>query len=218
MDAETPRSLIAHPHLNARWPLRSMSAQATSQRSASDGLSISVTNVNDETLLLIFVACTGAAVLMQALVLLAMLITARKALKLAEEQIAELRTTVLPVVKDTKELLSNLGPKIEVIATDFAALTHGLRKHGIKLEESATDILERVNRQSTRMDMMLTNVLDTVDRAGAVVADVISVPLRQLAGVAAFARAAFGTLRNAPPRTQSEPQPTHSPADKDLFV
>ena len=182
------------------------------------GYFISVTNLNNETLMIIFVACTGAAVLMQALVLLAMLITARKALKLAQEQIEELRTNVLPLVKDTKELLSNVGPKIETVASDFAALTHGLRAHGTKLDESATDILERVNRQSNRVDMMLTNVLDTVDRAGAVVADVISVPLRQLAGVAAFARAAFGTLRTGGPQTQSEPQPTHSPADKDLFV
>jgi hypothetical protein len=168
--------------------------------------------------MIIFVACTGAAVLMQALVLLAMLITARKALKLAQEQIEELRTNVLPLVKETKDLLSNVGPKIETVASDFAALTHGLRTHGIKLDESATNILERVNRQSNRVDMMLTNVLDTVDRASAVVADVISVPLRQLAGVAAFARAAFGTLRTGASRTQSEPQPTHSPADKDLFV
>ena len=177
-----------------------------------------VNNLNNETLLLIFVACTGAAVLMQALVLLAMLITARKALKLAQEQIEELRTNVLPVVMDTKQLLSTVGPKIESVASDFAALTHGLRTHGIKLDETTTDILERVNRQSSRVDMMLTSALDTIDRAGAVVADVISVPIRQLAGVAAFARAAFGTLRSGPPRTQSEPQPTHSPADKDLFV
>jgi hypothetical protein len=173
--------------------------------------------VNNETLMLIFVACTGAAVLMQALVLLAMLITARKALKLAQEQIEELRTSVLPVVRDTKELLSNVGPKIEAVASDFAALTHGLRTHGVKLEESATNILERVNRQSNRMDTMLTGVLDTVDRAGAVVAEVLSVPIRQLAGVAAFARAAINTLR-AGPNSQAEPQPTHSPADKDLFV
>lgn len=177
-----------------------------------------VNNLNNETLLLIFVACTGAAVLMQAVVLLAMLITARKALKIAQEQIEELRTNVLPVVKDTKELLSTVGPKIESVASDFAALTHGLRTHGIKLDESATDIMERVNRQSNRVDMMLTNALDTIDRAGAVVAEVLSVPIRQLAGVAAFARAAVGTLRGGPPRPQSEPQPTHSAADKDLFV
>jgi hypothetical protein len=177
-----------------------------------------VNYVNNETLLLIFVACTGAAVLMQAFVLLALLITARKALKIAHEQIEELRTNVLPVVKDTKALLTSVGPKIESAATDFAALTSSLRTHGVRLEHSATDILERVDRQSSRVDTMLTGILDTVDRAGAVVADVLSVPIRQLAGVAAFARAALGTLRGDAPRTQSEPQPTHSPADKDLFV
>jgi MarR-like DNA-binding transcriptional regulator SgrR of sgrS sRNA len=155
---------------------------------------------------------------MQAFVLLAMLITARKALKLAQEQIEELRTNVMPVVKDTKQLLLTVGPKIESVASDFAALTHGLRTHGIKLEESATDILERVDRQSNRVDTMLTNMLDTVDRAVAVVAEVLSVPLRQLAGVAAFARAAISTLRGDAPYPQSGPQPTHSPADKDLFV
>ena len=174
--------------------------------------------VNNETLLLIFVACTGAAVLLQAIVLLALLITARKALKLAHEQIEELRTNVLPVVSDTKRLLSTVGPKIESVASDFAVLTHSARTHGIRLEESATDILERVSRQSNRVDMMLTNALDTVDRAGAVVAEVLSVPIRQLAGMAAFARAAVGTLIGGAPRPQSEPQPTHSPADKDLFV
>jgi hypothetical protein len=177
-----------------------------------------VNYVNNETLLLIFVACTGAAVLMQAVVLLCMLITARKALKIAQEQIEEFRTNVLPVVKETRQLLSSVGPKIETAATDFAALTSSLRTHGVRLEQSAADILERVDRQSSRVDTMLTGMLDTVDRAAVVVADVLSVPLRQLSGVAAFVRAAFGTLRVGAPRVESEPQPTHSAADKDLFV
>ncbi len=155
---------------------------------------------------------------MQALVLLALLLTARKALKLAQEQIEELRTNVLPVVHDTKQLLSNVGPKIESLATDFAAVTSGLRANGAKFQESATDILDRVNRQSNRVDMMLTGMLDTVDRAGAVVADVISVPIRELAGIVAFARAAIGSLTSGAPRPQPGPQPTHSAADKDLFV
>lgn len=174
--------------------------------------------VNNEILLLIFVGCTGAAVLMQAFVLLAMLITARKALKIAQEEIEELRTNVLPVVKETKELLTKVGPQVESVVTNMAALTGGWREQSARMQVSAADILERVDRQSTRVDMMLTNLLDTVDRAGAVVVDVISVPLRQLAGFAAFARAAFGTLRTAPPRRATEPHPTHAAADKDLFV
>lgn len=172
--------------------------------------------MNNETLLLIFVACTGAAVLMQAFVLLGMLLTARKALKFAKEQSEELRTNVLPLVKDTKDLLTRVGPKIESVATDFADLTSKLRVQSTKMEASAGDLFERIYRQSNRIDMMLTSTLDTVDRAGAMVAEVISVPLRQLSGIAAFARAAFSTLRG--PRPQTEPRATHSAADKDLFV
>lgn len=179
---------------------------------------VPVGKVNNETLMLVFVACTGAAVLMQAFVLLAMYFAFRKAIKMAQEQIEELRTNVLPMVKDTKDLLTTVGPKIEIVATDFAALTHGLRTQSALLKISATDIAERVTRQTTRIDMMVTNTLDMVDRAGAILADAISVPIRQLSGIVAFAKAAVGTLRAPTPRPQGEPQPTHSAADKDLFV
>lgn len=175
-------------------------------------------NVNNETLLLIFVACTAAALLMQAFVLLGMLLALRKALKFAQEQSEELRGTVLPLVKDTKELLTRVGPKIESVASDVAVLVSRVREQSTKVEASAGEILERVYRQTSRVDTMVTHALDTVDRAGAVVAEVISLPLRQLAGFAAFARAAIGTFRSGPPRRQTEPRPTHSAADKDLFV
>jgi hypothetical protein len=149
-----------------------------------------VANVNNQNLwLMIFVGCTGAAVLMQAFVLLGMLLTARKALKFMREQSEELRTNVLPLI----------------------------REQSAKVEASAGAMIERVHRQSTRVDMMLTSALDTVDRAGALVGEVLSVPLRQLSGFAAFARAAIGTLRSGPP-PQGEPRPTHAAADKDLFV
>jgi hypothetical protein len=177
-------------------------------------------NLNNETLwLMIFVACTGAAVLLQAIVLLAMLFTARKALKVVQDQMESLRTDVYPLIKDTKELLVRVGPKIELVATDVAVLVSKVREQTAKVEVSTGEILDRVYRQTSRVDSMLTRTLDTVDRAGAVVAEVISVPLRQLAGFAAFARAAVGAFRTAPPRSATEePRPTHSPADKDLFV
>ena len=65
---------------------------------------------------------------------------------------------------------------------------------------------------------MFSGVLDTVDRAGAIVTDLVNVPLRQLSGVAAFAKAAIGTLRSGAPQREPGPRATHSPADKDMFV
>jgi len=168
--------------------------------------------------MLVFVACTGAAVLMQALVLLAMYIAMRKAIKMAQAQIDELRVNVLPVVKDTKDLLTSVGPKLDSLAGDFAVITRGLRTQGSLYKASADDIVAKVNRQASRVDLMLTNVLDMVDRASAVVADVVSVPIRQLSAVAAFAKAAVGSFRAGPAPAEAAHQPTHSPADKDLFV
>jgi hypothetical protein len=177
-----------------------------------------VANLNNETLLLVFVACTGAAVLMQAFVLLAMYFAFRKAIKMAQQQIDELRTDVVPVVKETKQLLINVGPKIESVAVDFAALTHGVRTQGALIRTSTADIVERVNRQASRLDRMLTGVLDVADRAAEVFSEAMSVPLRQLSAIAAFAKAAIGSFRAGTPRPPAESQPAHSAADKDLLV
>src|ERR1700761_4059534 len=155
---------------------------------------------------------------MQAFVMLGLFLSVRKGVKVIQQQLDDLRVNVLPVVHDTKKLLTTVGPKIETVAADFAELTARLRARSVHIDASATHILQTVERQTSRLDTMLTNVLDTADRAGAVVADVMSVPLRQLSGIAAFARSALSTFRTPPPRNVSEPQPTHSPADKDLFV
>ena len=168
-----------------------------------------------ETLLMIFVACTGAAVLMQAFVLLGMLTAMRKAIKMTQSQLDEFRHTVFPVLNETKELLTRVGPKVEMIVTDVSDITRGLRAQGIEVQGSVTDIMERVRRQTSRVDLMLSGFLDTVDRAGAVVTEAVAVPLRHLAGVTAFLKAALGSLRTKAPQ---ERQPTHSSGDRDLFV
>lgn len=175
-----------------------------------------MSNVNNEVLLIVFVALTGAAVLMQACVLLALYISVRKTSKLVEEQMSEVRSTVLPVVNDARDFLARVGPKLDSVATDLAEVSRSLRTQGIELQSSASEILERVRRQSSRLDSMFSDVLDTVDRAGAVVTEVVHVPLRQLSGIAAFAKAAIRTLRSGNGPRQG--QQTHSAADKDLFV
>jgi methyl-accepting chemotaxis protein len=192
-----------------------------------------VANLN-ETLLLVFVACTGAAVLMQAFVLLAMYIALRKAMKMAQQEIDEMRTNVLPLVTETKELLTRFGPKIEAVADDFAELTRGIRTQSALIKSSASDIVERVNRQAGRIDRILTGVLDMADRAAVVLADAISVPLRQVSAIAAFVKAALSSFRTtpeqqrapapeqqrapAPEQQQAEPEPTTATAGKDMLA
>jgi cell shape-determining protein MreC len=175
-----------------------------------------MSNLNQETLLLIFVGATGAAVLLQALVLLALFLSVRKSAKAMQQQIEDLRATVTPVVSRTKEFLDAVGPKLESVATDLAELAHRLRAQSAELQESATEIMERVRRQTSRLDTMCTGLLDTADRATRVVTEVIQAPLRQISAVASSVKAVLGALR-APAR-QPQAAETHSPADRDMFV
>jgi ABC-type transporter Mla subunit MlaD len=173
-------------------------------------------NVNQETLLLIFVAATGAAVLLQALVLLAMYVTLRKSTKAMQAEIEELRGTVTPVLSRTKEFLDKVGPQLESVATDLAELAHGLRAQSAELQESASAIMGSVRRQTSRLDAMCTDLLDTADRATQVVSEVIQVPLRQISAVAAFTKALVSALRTPTPRARTVE--THVAADRDMFV
>ena len=167
-----------------------------------------------ETLLTIFVAVTGAAVLLQSLVLLGMLLAMLKAMKLAQGAAEELRSTALPMLTEAKGFMSRVGPKIDSVSTDVADLVHALREQSVEMEASTTEILERVRRQTTRIDAMVSGILDTLDRASGVVTQAVSVPVRQISAFAAAARAVFGALRNGSPA----PASTHSSADKDMFV
>lgn len=174
----------------------------------------SMPNANNETLLMIFVALTGVAVLLQAAVLLALYLAMRKSVKSIQDQVEDLRATVMPVLTESKDFLVRVGPKIDSVVSDLAELTHGLRAQGVEFQTSATEILERVRRQTSRLDSMLTGVLNAVDRAGGFVADAVNVPLRQMSAIAASAKAVVGALRTRTPA----PAPTHSAADKDMFV
>ena len=170
---------------------------------------------NFETLLLIFVAVTGVAVLLQAVILLALFLTLRKTSIALNSQMEEIRTTVLPAVNEGKELLSRIGPKIDSIVADVAKLTGDLRAQSADLQESATEILERVRRQTSRVDAMLSSALDTVDRAGGLVSDAVNAPLRQVSAIAAALKAGLAALRGG---SRREPRQLHSPSDKDMFV
>ncbi|MGA8043522.1 MAG: hypothetical protein WCA37_12025 [Terracidiphilus sp.] len=167
-----------------------------------------------ETVLLVFVAITGLAVLLQAVVLLAIFLAIRKNAGMLQQQLDILRTSVMPVVTGTHDLLTQVGPHIGSLSKDLAEISKGLRVQSAEFQTLTSDIMARAERQSIRLDAMCTSALDTVGRAGNVLVDTINVPLRQISGMAAFARAALGAFRSAPPR----PRPTHAAADKDMFV
>jgi hypothetical protein len=168
--------------------------------------------LNTETLLIIFVAFTGASVLLQACVLLAIYLSLRKTAKSAMEASQDFKTTVLPMVHSTKDLVDRITPQVILISEGLAELTKTVKKETNGVSLSASEIMERVNRQTQRLDGMLTNGLDAVERAGEVVETAVAGPIRQVNGIMAAIKAMIETYRaDAPPRRPVYPNADTSP-------
>jgi len=169
-----------------------------------------------QTIQLALVAIVALAFVIQAIVLLAALSVLRKLAKSISEEIEDLRSSVLPVIEKTRDLFERLAPKIESTTADLAVLTRALRDQTADVQAAADEIIARARRQASRIDQMLSSVLDAVDRAGVFMADTVAKPMRQLSAFLASAKAVVESLRNSEGAPRSESN--RGSGDNDLFV
>ena len=106
-------------------------------------------------------------------------LTMRKTIVSLQSDVQELRTTAMPILNRTRETLEKVTPKIESVATDVADLAHRLKEQSVEFEAVAGEILDRVHRQTSRVDNMFTGMVDGVEHASNLVADTITRPVRQ---------------------------------------
>jgi len=172
---------------------------------------------DNETLLgIVFVALIGIALLGQAVVMLAMYIAVRKAIKSVRSEFDEFRAIAMPmigeargilektrgVVDDTQQFMARVAPKAEATMTDLADIAQGLRKQAVEVEATAQEILGNVRRQGNRIDSMFSGALDTADRAGTMITAAVATPARKLSAILASAKAVIGTFRSYDPPSQ----------------
>jgi len=172
--------------------------------------------LDNQTLEVIFVGLVALALITQAFILLAALIVMRKTAKSIGEKLDTFGASAIPLIDKTRTLVNNLSPRIEGAADDVAALTHSLRRQTADLQSLSNEIVMRTRAQATRLDGMMTGVLDSVERAGNFVTDTVNKPLRQLSAILASIKAAVESLRDyqAPPRADAE----RASRDHDMFV
>jgi uncharacterized protein YoxC len=191
-------------------------------------------NLDTQTILLAFAVITGLAVLLQTIFLLAILISMRKASKTIMNEVEGLRGALMPVILDTRDLISSsrdtlattqelvtnaqgflarVSPLVEAATGDLAEITHGLRAQTAQMRSSAQDIVDKLHKQSDHLDHIISGFLDTVDRAGGFVTNVVSKPVQQISSLLSAFKAIVESLRRPLPQRGA----TIS-ADDDRFI
>ena len=154
-----------------------------------------------ENLITLFIALTGAAVLLQAGLLAAMYLALRKTSARLEDMASDVKTRVLPTIEDVRtkllptiedaqhvftELRPKLGSitgKVEAIADNMSNATSTLRAQVQRIDATVSDVVDRARLQVIRADDLVTRTMDSVEHTSEVVHKTVVSPVRQVSGI-----------------------------------
>jgi len=136
-----------------------------------------------ENLIPLFVALTGAAVVLQAGLLAAMYLAMRKTSTRMELLAEEVKTKALPTLETAQSMLAEIRPKVEVIADNLMATTTVVRDEAQRIDAAVNDLVDRARLQVIRADDMLTRTLDRVEETSEIVQKTVTSPVRHVSGV-----------------------------------
>ncbi|MBZ5683025.1 MAG: hypothetical protein LAO24_23285 [Acidobacteriia bacterium] len=136
-----------------------------------------------ENLTTLFIAITGAAVLLQAGLLAAMYLAMRKSSARMESIANEVKAKALPTLESAQKLLTEINPKLQVIADNLEDTTTTLRDQVHRVDATVTDIVDRSRLQVIRADELLSRTLDRVEQTTDLVHKTVVSPVRQVSGI-----------------------------------
>jgi len=136
-----------------------------------------------ENLIPLFIAVTGAAVVLQAGILVAMYLAMRKSSARMEALATEVKTKVLPTVDTAQAMLTELRPKLQVIVENLSETSIAVRSQVQRVDATVNDVVDRARLQVIRADELLSRTLDRVEETSDMVHKTVVSPVRQLSGV-----------------------------------
>lgn len=136
-----------------------------------------------ENLIPLFIALTGAAVLLQAGLLAAMYLSMRKTSAKMETLANEVKTKALPTIESAQALITDLRPKLQVITDNLVETTSLVHEEMQRVDATVNDIVDRARLQVIRADDLVSRTLDRVEETSEIVHKTVVSPVRQFSGL-----------------------------------
>jgi hypothetical protein len=169
-----------------------------------------------ENLTPVFIALTGAAVALQAGILVAMYLVMRKSSNRVEALAVEVQTKALPALETAQAILTELRPKLQVIADNLAETTSAVRSQVQRVDATVNDAVDRARLQIIRGDELLSRTLDRVEETSEIVHKTVVSPVRQFAGLIQGVTAGLEFLLGSRGRRNGGSRDARRPVPQDL--
>jgi hypothetical protein len=128
----------------------------------------------------IFIACTAAAVVIQAGILVAMYLAVRQSAARMEALATEVRTKILPAAEIAHSMLLEFRPHLQTLVTNVSESSILVRAQIERLDATVNDAIDRTRLQVIRADELLNRTLDRVESTTDMVHKTVVSPVRQL--------------------------------------
>jgi hypothetical protein len=136
-----------------------------------------------ENLVTIFIAVTGGAVLLQALLLGAMYLAMRKSSERMEALASDVAGKALPALETAQAILTEIRPKLQVISDNLQETAVIVHAQVERMDAAVNDVVDRARLQVIRGDELLTRTLDRVEQTSDIVHNTVVSPIRQASGI-----------------------------------
>ena len=136
-----------------------------------------------ENLVPLFIALTGAAVVLQAVLLAAMYLAMRKSSARMEALATDVKNKAIPTLEQVQSLVSELRPRLSTITENLEHVTTTVRGQIERIDASVNDAVDRARLQVIRADELLGRTLDKVEHTSEIVQKTVVSPVRQISGI-----------------------------------
>lgn len=166
-----------------------------------------------ETYLTIFIAVTAAAVVLQAGILVALYLRLAK----FDQETRALRRQISeradPILRNVEDITVTVRDRGRVIAEDLSAMSYDARRQVEKFDRLTDELADRLRLQILRIDLLLTQALESLEKAGTTVKENVVEPMQEAAALMKGVKAALEFLAARPERAKKGAR-----ADEELFI
>jgi hypothetical protein len=148
--------------------------------------------MTETTVLIVFVAVTSIAVVMQALMMAGMYATTRKMSERMNRMQQRVNDEVLPLVVKVRGMVDENAPMIHTAIVNLSETTGMVRAQAEKIDVAVTEIVEIARTQAGNAGVLASRTMERVDITAGTIQHAVTSPVRHLSALVNGVMAGFG--------------------------